>query len=322
MKQYFYRLRYWIGGYSLRGFIHVVPWLPRRLLFFITSGVVQLTVAILWKYRVRMEENISMVMGEEIRSPEERKALARAAWNNFALSFYETIYALNISKENICSTVSIRGEENLKRALTKGKGIIGLSAHLGNFSMIGVRLAAGGYPFSAVVKQPRDQGFAQLMDEYRLMKGIKTISAKPRRVAARGILTALRKNRIVLLIADEFKGGGVEVEFMGRTVHAPRGPVTLALRTGAPVLPIFVTRDREYRLTLHIGSEIDLVKTGDLQSDVVSNTAEFVRQIETMVRSYPDQWSWLGFRSNGKRPTAKWLKPQAPSPKQEKHKVS
>ena len=120
----------------------------------------------------------------------------------------------------------------------------------------------------------------------------------------------------------EFKSGGVEVEFMGRTVHAPRGPVTLALRTGAPVLPIFVTRDREYRLTLHIGSEIDLVKTGDLQSDVVSNTAEFVRQIETMVRSYPDQWSWLGFRSNGKRPNAKWLKPQAPSPKQEEHKSS
>ena len=322
MKQFFYSLRYRMGEYSLRGFIRVVPWLPRRLLFFITSGVVQLTIAILWKYRIRMEENISMVMGEEIRSPEERKALARAAWNNFTLTFYETIYALNLSKEKICSTIFIRGEENLKQAMAKGKGVIGLSAHLGNFSMIGVRLAAGGYPFSAVVKQPRDQRFAQLLDEIRLMKGVHTISAKPRRVAARGILTALRKNRIVLLIADEFKSGGVEVEFMGLTVYAPRGPVTLALRTGAPVLPIFVTRDREHRLTLHIGSEIDLIKTGNLQNDVVSNAAEFVRRIESMVRSYPDQWSWLGFRSNGKRPGAKWRKSQAPSPKQAEHKSS
>jgi KDO2-lipid IV(A) lauroyltransferase len=110
---------------------------------------------------------------------------------------------------------------------------------LGNFTMIGPRLAAAGYPFSVVVKHPGDQRFARLIDHYRARVGVKTISARPRREAARQILSALRRNEVVLLIADEFKSGDVKVEFLGCTVPAVRGPVTLALRTGAALIPMF-----------------------------------------------------------------------------------
>jgi len=220
------------------------------------------------------------------------------AWRNFARGVYETACALYTSREMICASVAIQGEEYLKQALARGNGVIALSAHLGNFTMIGPRLAAAGYPFSVVVKHPRDQRFARLIDHYRAMVGVKTISARPRREAAREILSALRRNELVLLIADEFKSGDVKVEFLGCTVSAPRGPVTLALRTGGAVVPVFVTRDPEDRLTLRIGSEINLLKTGDLQEDVAANVALFARHLEGMVRRYPDQWNWLGFQRN------------------------
>ena len=74
--------------------------------------------------------------------------------------------------------------------------------------------------------------------------------------------------------------------------------MTLALRTGGAVVPVFVTRDPEDRLTLRIGSEINLIKTGDLQEDVTTNVALFTRHLESMVRRYPDQWNWLGFQRN------------------------
>jgi len=77
---------------------------------------------------------------------------------------------------------------------------------------------------------------------------------------------------------------------------------TLALRTGAAVLPTFVTRDHEDRLTLRIGEEVRLVKTGDLQQDVAANTSLFAGHLEAMVRRYPDQWNWLGFHRNGRTP--------------------
>lgn len=252
-----------------------------------------------------MEKNLSAVMVHEFPTGRETRALVRAAWRNFAQGIYETACSLYASKEGICTTVAIQGEEHLERCLARGKGVIGLSAHLGNFTMIGPRLAAAGYPFSVVVKQPRDQGIARLIDSYRARLGVRTISARPRREAARQIVKALRGNEVVLLIADEFKSTGIEVNFFGRLSRVPRGPVTLTLRTGAALVPMFVTRESEGRLTLQICPELDLMQTGNVQEDVTANVALFSRTLEAMIRRYPDQWNWLGFREDGKRPRRK-----------------
>lgn len=306
--KFLYWLRYRVGEYCLRGFVALLPWIPRRLIMLLTAAAARLTFFLLWRYRQRMEENLSAAMGQEFRTPESRRAVAWKAWRNFAQGVYETTCTLHSSKEKICAEVAMEGEAHLQGALARGKGVIALSAHLGNFTIIGTRLAAAGYPFSVVVKHPKDQRIASLLDHYRTMVGCKSIAAKPRREAARQVLRALRKNEVILLIADEFKSGGVEVEFLGRTAPAPRGPVTLALRTGAAVLPVFVTRDQEDRLTLHIGAEIDLIKTGDLQQDVAANASLFTGHLEAMVRRYPDQWNWLGFHRNGRRPRSEMVK--------------
>jgi KDO2-lipid IV(A) lauroyltransferase len=134
---------------------------------------------------------------------------------------------------------------------------------------------------------------ARLLDSYRAKAGVKTISAKPRTQAARQILGALRRNEAVVVLPDVFKSGKVNTQFLGSAVYVRRGPVTLALRAGAAVLPMCVTRDAEDRLTLHISPEIDLVRTGDLQEDVAANLALFTRHLEEMVRRYPDQWCRL-----------------------------
>jgi KDO2-lipid IV(A) lauroyltransferase len=241
-----------------------------------------------------MEQNVSMAMSDQYLPVERKKTVVRRAWRNFVWGLYETACAFYTSRDALCASVAIEGEEYLKRALEKGKGVIAFGAHLGNFTMIGPRLAAAGYPFSIVVKEPPDQRLSRLLHDYRAKVGVKTILAKPRRQAARQIIGALRRNEVVLVIADGFKyGGSVNAEFLGRAVSVRRGPVTLALRTGGAVVTMFVTRDAEDRLTLHIGSEIDLIKTGDLQEDVTANLALFTRQMEGMVRRYPDQWCRL-----------------------------
>ena len=219
--------------------------------------------------------------------------MARMAWRNFVQGLYETACTLYTSRDMICASVAIEGEEYLKRALEKGKGVIAFGAHLGNFTMIGPRLAAAGYPVGIVVKHPPDQRLARLLDGYRAKAGVKTISAKPRRQAARQILGALRRNEVVIVLPDVFKSGSVNTQFLGSAVYIRRGPVTLALRAGAAVVPMLITRDAEDRLTLHISSEIDLVKTGDLQEDVAANLVLFTRHLEGAVRRYPDQWSQL-----------------------------
>jgi KDO2-lipid IV(A) lauroyltransferase len=248
-----------------------------------------------------MEENASMALNHEFLPVERRKTVARMAWRNFVQGLYETAYTLYTSRDMICASVAIEGEEYLKQALEKGKGVIALGAHLGNFTMIGPRVAAAGYPFSILVKHPSDQRLARLLDGYRAKTGVKTISAKPRRQAARQILGALRRNEVVCVLPDVFKSGKVNTQFLGSAVYVRRGPVTLALRAGAAVVPMCVTRDAEDRLTLRISPEIDLVKTGDLQEDVTANLTLFTHHLEDMVQRYPDQWCRLSPQGTGEQ---------------------
>jgi KDO2-lipid IV(A) lauroyltransferase len=219
----------------------------------------------------------------------------RRAWSNFALGVLDTIAIMHMSTEAITATIALEGEERVKAALAKGKGIIGLSAHLGAFTVIGGRLVAAGYPCSIVVKQPNDTRLARLMTAYRTQLGLHTISAKPRQEAVRGILKALRRNEIVLVIADEFKSGGVEIKFMGQTAAAPRGPAALALRTGAVTLPVFAPRTRDGSVVVQVGEAIEPVNDDDVEASVAATTRLFTSHIEAAVRRHPDQWNWFGF---------------------------
>ena len=176
------------------------------------------------QYRRRMEENIALTLGKDIPGEAERKDLVWRAWKNFARGVLDTMAILHHSKARIVGSIRLDGEEHLQSALAKGKGVLALSAHLGSFTLIGARLAAAGYPFSVVVKHPADERFARLTDDYRSRIGIHTIPAKPRRQAVRGMLKALRENRIVLVIADEFKSGDVMVDFFGMQVAGAARP--------------------------------------------------------------------------------------------------
>ncbi len=104
------------------------------------------------------------------------------------------------------------------------------------------------------------------------------------------------------MVADELKTSGPEVEFFGRRFPVLRSPVNLAMRSGASLLPMFMTRDQENRLTLQINPEFDLRQTEALQEDVTANVALFSSHLEKMVRRYTDQWNWLGIRENIRRP--------------------
>jgi len=303
--QFLYDLRYRIGEYSLRGFIAFMPYVPYTVIERFTYLMSWLTFKIMAQYRRRMEENIALTLGKEISSEAERKDLAWRAWKNFARGVLDTTAVMHYSKERIFDTVCLQGEAHLQDALAKGHGVLALSAHLGSFTMIGARLAAAGYPFSVVVKHPSDERFARLTDDYRAQIGIHTIPAKPRREAVRGLLKALRANRIVLVIADEFKSGDVSVDFFGMQLPAPRGPATLALRTGAVTLPMFATRERDDSLLLSVGAPIAPVEREDLESSVVATTALYTRYLEAAIRRYPDQWNWLGLPNrNGKQSRA------------------
>ena len=107
----------------------------------------------------------------------------------------------------------------------------------------------------------------------------------------------LRSNQIAVIIADEYRGAnGIAVPLFGKTVRARRGPVTLALRTGAAVVPACLVRQPDNTLKLLIEPELELDRSGRGKAQIRENTIRLTQWLERTVRQYPDQWNWMNIR--------------------------
>ncbi len=239
-------------------------------------------------------KNLSLALGDASSDVHIRR-IAQNSLKNFFRAFAELPIILAAPMNELREMVSVVGFEHLNNALAKGNGVIVISAHLGNFFLLGTRLALGGYPVHVLVNQPRDGRFAQLMDEYRFQILQTTIHARPRREALRQLAQVLRRNEVAIIIADEYRKttSGIRVPFFGRAILARRGPITLALRTGAAVVPAYVIRNHDNKLKLVLEPELNLIRSERDKNRITQNTARLTEWLEKTVRSYPDQWNWM-----------------------------
>ena len=209
----------------------------------------------------------------------------------------EVAVALEVSDGELRAWIPIVGSEHLDAALAKGAGVMVLSAHLGNFFLVGSRLAVEGYAVSVLVNQPKDSGLAKLMDKYRLQVRQKTIHARPRREALKDLHHFMRCNEVVVIISDEYRPGkGIEVPLFDWTVLARRGPATVAMRTGAAIIPACMIRQPDGTLKLVVEPELELDRSGKGGDQIKENMIRITQWLERTVRAYPDQWNWMNIR--------------------------
>jgi Kdo2-lipid IVA lauroyltransferase/acyltransferase len=247
-------------------------------------------------FRRRSTRNIARAFGD-VMSNAAVEQVARRSLGNFFRDCVEIGIVLETSDQEFRLQVPVVGREHLDAALKKGAGVLVLSAHLGNFFILGTRLAVDGYPVFVLVNQPKDGQFAGLMDRYRLKAKQRTIHARPRREALRQLHEVLRRNEIAMIIADEYRrGNGIKVPLFGGIVTARRGPATLALRTGAAVVPACIIRQADDSLKLVIEPELELDRSARSKAEIAENTLRITQWLERTVRKYPDQWNWLNIR--------------------------
>ncbi len=275
------------------GAVRVFP----RLVFFSADRLAELGYRCFAGFRRRSVENLRIALGDKLDEM-AIAATARRTLRNFFRSCVEAGAAVTASDEQLRAQIAVVGREHLETALSKGNGVLLLSAHLGNFFLLGCRLSIDGYPTSVLVNQPRNGRFADLMDDYRLQARQHTIHARPRREALRELSAGLRQNRIVVVLADEFRrtNVGIEVPFFGRAVISRRGPVTLAMRTGAAIVPACMVRQADDSLKLMIEPELELERSGNGVTAIRENTMRMTQWLERIVRRYPEQWNWMNIR--------------------------
>ena len=269
--------------------IRVCPGVAFRL----SDGLAKIGFYLFRGFRNRSIANIRIALGDGLSS-REIGAVARQSLRNFFRACVEVGGAVVAADGKIKAEIPIVGRKHLDAALAKGKGVLLLSAHLGNFFLVGCRIAIEGVPTFVLVNQPRDGRVAELMDDYRRQVRQKTIHARPRHRALRELTEVLRRNQIAIIIADEYRrGSGIEVPLFGKRVIARRGAVSLALRTGAAVVPACMVRQADDSLRLVIEPELELARDERNAAAIRENTLRITRWLERTVRSYPEQWNWM-----------------------------
>ena len=237
--------------------------------------------------------NVGLALGATLTEVQVAEVV-RKSLRNFFRDFVEIVIALTLPSAQLRVEIPIEGRENLDAALAKGSGVIALGAHLGNFFLVGTRLAIENYPSWVLINQPRNHQFAKFMDDYRLKVQQRTIHARPRREALRKLYEILRGNELAVVIADEYRrNNGIHLPFFGHTVIARRGPATLALRTGAAVVPVYLIHDKSQCLKMIVEAELDLIRNDRDKAAIKENTLRMTQWLEKTVRIYPEQWNWM-----------------------------
>ena len=233
--------------------------------------------------------NLSVAFGAE-KNPREILNICRCCFRNLSKGFMEALKIPRLTSENRARLITFDGRQNIDDALKMGKGVIILTAHFGNWELLAAGLAFSGYDISYIVRPMRSRQLDNMLNGIRKGTGGHPVP----RSSLKGALRCLRRNGLLGILSDiDTKVDGVFVDFFGRPAFTPRGPVSLALRTGAALVPTLIIRQEDDTHIIVAEKALELEITGDIEEDIRVNTARFTKIIESYIRKYPEQWIWI-----------------------------
>jgi KDO2-lipid IV(A) lauroyltransferase len=198
-----------------------------------------------------------------------------------------------LTPENISRVVTYEGLENFLAARAAGRGVLLLTGHIGAWELSVFAHSLYGHPMSFLARRVDNPLVERLAESYRTRYGNRSID---KRGSVREVLRVLKSGGVVGILADlnASREEGVFVDFFGLQASTTAGVATLALRTGAAVVPGYILWDEAAQIhRLHFEPAIETIETGDQKADVTANTARYVQVLEAIIRRHPEQWLWI-----------------------------
>ena len=242
------------------------------------------------RHREIVWRNLAFAYGYELTS-EERERLAQAVFRHFVRFAWEMVVLLLAPLSYLKKRVVVLGEEHYAAALEKGRGLVAIAAHAGNweYTVMGYGL---NYRRVAVVARELDHPLGRPLARYLRERGGNWMVNKQR--GLKDILSHLNKNRVVGIVIDQNTADqeGVLVDFFGHPARTTPVAALLA-RRGVPVLPSLSRRLPDGRHLLVFFPALPFEKTGDAEADLHRHLTLQNQVIEAWVRGEPEQWLWL-----------------------------
>jgi Kdo2-lipid IVA lauroyltransferase/acyltransferase len=241
------------------------------------------------RYRDVALKNLRAAYADEM-SEAEIESTAREVFRHFAREALQFFYVLSLSREQIDAAVELVGIEHLDGALAHGNGCVVITAHYGNWEMLARKLVISGYKANVIARDSDDPGITGITTRIRESGGYRVFDKDQPII---GAYRALKSNEILGILPDQNDFGGISADFFGRPALTAPGPAVLALKSGAPIVPMFCERvaDGKYRATAYPALVFE--PTGQGEADIAELTRMVNAAIETEVRRNPSQWLWL-----------------------------
>jgi KDO2-lipid IV(A) lauroyltransferase len=265
--------------------------LPRPLARPLAAKVAGILYALSPKLRKTAETNLRIAFPEWTEA--QRGTVIRKMVRNLGWMAAEFARLPKYSKENIEEIVVLDGNENFLEGRKQGKGVLILTGHIGAWELSSFAHALYGYPLHFMARPLDNQRIDTLVNSYRCASGNQSIFKNE---SARVMLKILKDAGTIGILADQntMPEEAVFVDFFGKPASTTTGMARMALHTDAAVVPGYAVWDesiQKYRLRFEPAME--LVRTGDVERDVLENTQRFTNVLERIIRKYPDQWVWV-----------------------------
>ncbi|MBM4347336.1 MAG: hypothetical protein FJ107_04310 [Deltaproteobacteria bacterium] len=266
--------------------------LPERFALWIGRQLGNLMYYVDIEHRRVAIDNLKIAFGEE-KTEAERYSIARKNFQNIGMMAIEFFLIPKLDMEAYRKKVEVEGLDKALAVLEQGRGALLLLGHFGNWELM--------VPMSRVIQRPilgiakplkRNRWLNRWVVQSREKIGLEMI---PPVDATPKVIKALSRNYPVVVMFDQRgkRTKGVWADLFGRKVPTTAGLAVMALRSNAPVLPVFMVREGTEKHRLFIQDPLELIRTGDFQHDVEANTQLFNNVLESIIRQYPDQWLWI-----------------------------
>jgi len=226
------------------------------------------------------------------KSDTEIKQLLKAQWDNTGRTFAEfpVLHKLKVFGQD--SRIKVMGLEHLDSLKNRELGVILFSGHFANWELMAAVFAQYDVPVRVTYRRINNPYLDRRVVEQREAYGIKFLVQKSTHRGGRELFEALKQGDNVAILNDQKFNTGVSVPFFGEPAMTANGAVRLALKTGTPLVPMSITRNKaHFTVTIHPPMEIE--KTGHRDADVLKGVIRVTEFIEARIRENPAQWFWV-----------------------------
>lgn len=284
------RLRHWAEAGAVGAAFVLARLLPRRARLALGSSVGALAGRLDRRHTAIARENLVRAYGSDPPTRELERIL-RACWRHFGRITVDALAFPRLAEGDVGRTLAFEGEDNARAAYALGRGVLVFSAHFGHWEAGAILFGKIGLPF-AVITRPLDNPILEAL-LFRLRRETGNAVIHKRRAVRETMKALSRGSGVAILIDQDAREDGVFVPFFRRLASTTPTLATLALRTGAPVVPVFARVEADGRIVVCVEPPIAIEPTSDRDADIVRVTAECTAVVERWVRRHPEQWLWM-----------------------------